>query len=541
MTGNVGKKALVAGLLGTALVFPAHSALSESLVSLPSVEPSPTLYFGLGCLAGAAGAGCISLVSYLIYTRKSHTKNLDTVYEYDQASEIVSTPSVSRTSSYDGVRRASQSVATSQALAADVLPCVDNAQLPEASVPQHITHDLVEIAENYVRQKTFKERLATRAEGVAKILAERLGAHNFDDLPVIERADGTVGDVGTAWWNARLGETVRRVGDFSSGEYVEPTDTSVSAKTDQPSGISPSAFDLHFGNTQYLASAQAMSSDRFAVSDNVRSSIDTFKRAESIARAVPEVNIGAYPALRTADELDHKDLWEEALKSMSQKEISSEPMRIPLVSQMTSTQQSIAEESTNQDPVSAKDMACPQALKASSNEFIDIVGEADTLDEVDNLAEKTVHITPAPAENSENSQMTKGISHSHASIYVEQMSDTPHTYRTPSTTLTLLEGGSQRLFKLDNVAKLAHTSVYQIQASSKSVDEVLDEAYDKAYDKACLSHAQNSDVQLSHVQPPHTNKVGAYITAPKHLRARRHQTKSVLPPRHMTYVAKKEA
>lgn len=69
------------------------------------------------------------------------------------------------------------------------------------------SNDYVEVAENYVRQRTMAQRMATRAKGVASVLSERLGASRMEGLPVIERADGTVGDVGESWWDSAFDES----------------------------------------------------------------------------------------------------------------------------------------------------------------------------------------------------------------------------------------------------------------------------------------------------------------------------------------------
>ena len=51
--------------------------------------------------------------------------------------------------------------------------------------------------------------MAARAKGVASVLQERLGAAKMEGLPVIARADGSVGDVGEAWWDQAFGNEVR--------------------------------------------------------------------------------------------------------------------------------------------------------------------------------------------------------------------------------------------------------------------------------------------------------------------------------------------
>lgn len=69
--------------------------------------------------------------------------------------------------------------------------------------------DYADVAEDYVRKITLAERMAARAKGVASVLQERLGAAKMEGLPVIARADGSVGDVGEAWWDQAFGDEVR--------------------------------------------------------------------------------------------------------------------------------------------------------------------------------------------------------------------------------------------------------------------------------------------------------------------------------------------
>jgi hypothetical protein len=71
--------------------------------------------------------------------------------------------------------------------------------------------DYADIATEYVNRLTFGKRMANRAKGVAQLLGERLGGDPMEDLPMIPRADGTVGDVGTSWWDAAVSEQNRDV------------------------------------------------------------------------------------------------------------------------------------------------------------------------------------------------------------------------------------------------------------------------------------------------------------------------------------------
>ncbi len=77
--------------------------------------------------------------------------------------------------------------------------------------------DYLDVAEEYVNRITLKDRMAQRAKGVAGVLSERLGASKMEGLPVIARADGSVGDVGESWWNDAMGDDVRAVADGATG------------------------------------------------------------------------------------------------------------------------------------------------------------------------------------------------------------------------------------------------------------------------------------------------------------------------------------
>ncbi|MGN8690591.1 hypothetical protein ACTND8_11900, partial [Atopobiaceae bacterium HCP3S3_F7] len=64
---------------------------------------------------------------------------------------------------------------------------------------------------------SYAERSQRRARGVRSLLSERIGNNFFmEGLPVIQRADGTVGDVGTAWWENTLSGTITHLGTTSA-------------------------------------------------------------------------------------------------------------------------------------------------------------------------------------------------------------------------------------------------------------------------------------------------------------------------------------
>lgn len=188
--------------------------------------------------------------------------------------------------------------------------------------PSHAASSYEQIAENYARRASFRARMARRAEGVAATLRERMGASMMEGVPVIERADGSVGDVGTSWWTRAVGADaiIRDSGFAEEGTVAIPSDFSA---TDE----------------ERLAAAA--------------------RRAEGISRRVALVDEGAYPERRTVDDLDVRDDWEAALRSLDEKIAAEAPVQTP---------------------------------------FLDSVGDADTLDEPDNLEPDTSFIpfkTPA--------------------------------------------------------------------------------------------------------------------------------------------------
>ena len=471
--GTTSYKARVSGLLGACALMHAASAYAlpaQTAVSITPLSDPQTLPFLLGCLAGAAAAGCISLIAFLHYSQRmqSHmdeaiqaaqTHVLPVINTSMQTGSSASASSADSTAhmayeqlraTYDTNKRSMNATERmlntpqfavsselssrvpdiyphSAAFAAastqeagvrtnslPVAPAAADHQVPAAS-RAHITHDYEDIAQNYVRQQTFKQRLQLRAEGVAKILSERLGTNKFDDLPVIERADGSVGDVGTQWWNTRMGDAVRKVGSLR-----DIPDFDFSAATlSQPAQVQPSAgLD---GEVQ-SAATQVQSADAPLPLSSSKARIDTVKRSETIAARVANVNIGQYPAKRSVEELDHADLWEAALTSMNNRiEDPKAASHVPVVSAQYDAidgapiEPSLvvpAEPSSAPVPASVPAAALDETVYApmslelnttakaaeisqitpSTSEFTDIVGATDTLDDPDHIEPKTSFI-----------------------------------------------------------------------------------------------------------------------------------------------------
>ena len=185
--------------------------------------------------------------------------------------------------------------AESPAKKAQIVSVATGSVLPVRAkkAPAHSTNDYAQIAENYTKLLSWRERTVARAKGAAAVLLERLGQDPMDGLPIIERADGTVGDVGTAWWTKAVGEeSITR--DFGIAE------------------IGAEAIPEDFTN-----------------------------HAADISSRISYVDQGVFPEKRTIDELEHADDWTLALAAMDehlarhdqQQMRKYHPVQLPLIGQ----------------------------------------------------------------------------------------------------------------------------------------------------------------------------------------------------------------
>ena len=186
--------------------------------------------------------------------------------------------------------------AESPAKKAQIVSVATGSVLPVRAkkAPAHSTNDYAQIAENYTKLLSWRERTVARAKGAAAVLLERLGQDPMDGLPIIERADGTVGDVGTAWWTKAVGEeSITR--DFGIAE------------------IGAEAIPEDFTN-----------------------------HAADISSRISYVDQGVFPEKRTIDELEHADDWTLALAAMDehlarhdqQQMRKYHPVQLPLIGQV---------------------------------------------------------------------------------------------------------------------------------------------------------------------------------------------------------------
>lgn len=148
----------------------------------------------------------------------------------------------------------------------------------------HAAVDYVDVAEHYVQKISWHERMAARAAGVKTMLTERLGQDMMQDVPVITRADGSVGDVGTSWWDAAVASKHYRLQAIPSTEEV--LEATASYHVENPAPMQNNA-------------------------------LSSPSRSEQIRHRVPVVDLGVFPENSTRARIDNDDaLWAQAMSAM---------------------------------------------------------------------------------------------------------------------------------------------------------------------------------------------------------------------------------
>lgn len=323
--------AVLAGLMGMVALAAPQTAHALSLQEASDfVLASPERAFALGVASGAlaVGVACGAVCAVRARSRRNEEQVAAGFAPVAGTSEFSSTD-LDEKPAADAPKPRHMRVVQAPEPAADAAVSAA-AQVPV--VPSHATNDYGQIAVNYVNRITFRERMACRAKGVAAALSGRIGSDMMDGLPVIERADGSVGDVGTSWWTTEVGR--------------ERIDANTGFAADEVAQISiPSSFSADAARTALEAARKQQSRSR-----------------TDIASRLAFIDEGVFPEHRSAAEAATDD-WEQALRSMEEN-LAADP------------------ETPNQDPI----------------EFIDAVGNSETLDEPDNMEPDTSFIpfrTPA--------------------------------------------------------------------------------------------------------------------------------------------------
>lgn len=219
--------------------------------------------------------------------------------------------------------------------------------------PAHSTNDYAQIAENYTKLLSWRERTVARAKGAAAVLLERLGQDPMDGLPIIERADGTVGDVGTAWWTKAVGEeSITR--DFGIAE------------------IGAEAIPEDFTN-----------------------------HAADISSRISYVDQGVFPEKRTIDELEHADDWTLALAAMDehlarhdqQQMRKYHPVQLPLIGQAAAEAEvTNPVELSGAKPAASRKVAAAQVRVSREPNYAGVVAQSTAMPLVKSTNDMSSHV-----------------------------------------------------------------------------------------------------------------------------------------------------
>lgn len=376
MKGSISSHAVVCGLVcASTVVFPPLACAQAPAQGNPSLLLSEAyMNFGLGFLAGVGISGLITTIGIMIYAHRLEVRAAEDI-EFETcvftpsratsaASADVSTNGyvpaptsknapVAATSPAATTSPAAASTSTSTPASAPA-PAVPEScgvlsqasssanslrarlsQIPQVDAPlamhpdtskasqqasqkseqqasqkaSHLTNSLEDFAEHYAQHESFKERMMTRAQGVREILSSRLSKNRYSDIPVIERADGSVGDVGEAWWSACVDEELQKTGKLA-GSPVAQVAGSVSAvavSAPAPAASAPARAPQAPAPATPAASAPASKKP---------AAYPQLSQGQRIARSIAEVDEGIYPMRREVEDLEKKDLFEEALRAM---------------------------------------------------------------------------------------------------------------------------------------------------------------------------------------------------------------------------------
>lgn len=490
MKGSISSHAVVCGLVcASTVVFPPLACAQAPAQGNPSLLLSEAyMNFGLGFLAGVGISGLITTIGIMIYAHRLEVRAAEDI-EFETcvftparatsaASADVSTngyasaptsknasvaPTSSAATTSPAAASTSASTFTSTPASAPAPAVAEScgvlsqasssanslrarlSQIPQVDAPiashpdtskasqqasqkseqqasqkaSHLTNSLEDFAEHYAQHESFKERMMTRAQGVREILSSRLSKNRYSDIPVIERADGSVGDVGETWWSACVDEELQKTGKLAGSQVAQVTGSvsAVAASAPAPAASVPAPAP------QALASAPAAA----APASKKPAAYPQLSQGQRIARSIAEVDEGIYPMRREVEDLEKKDLFEEALRAMGD--------------------------------------AMP-ADQAKAPIFADSIGGSSTIDEVDDIEAATafipfkvppahpeIHDTKSYIDYLVEDEFRRSKQQKHRA-HTRSNAPAPH-----APMLRVIEGGSQALPKLA-------TGVWSMSASN---------------------------------------------------------------------------
>ena len=348
--------AIYAGLVGGAVCSFPQTAQALSLygvdVTLPFADDAVLPFFA-GCMAGAVTTGLVAIVAEVIGSRREQGEQVDlsaNAASYDDANvRVVNDAPVER--DVASTRQSPWVTArhvrpTDWEATGDIrVQSVVQDAVPEArEVPNHSyaqTKDYGKVAESYVQHESLANRMRARAAGVAQVLSERLESNAMDGLPVIPRADGSVGDVGTSWWDASLDHDSNALSDNDLSSIpavdselfsrMESANRAVLAADELASDIAspaPSYEGKHFATAADASArvasvhedANHMSGAPFAAPAAARpeapQGVPT-PRASSIAERLSSIDASLFPEVKNASP-NREDVWAKALEAMEE-------------------------------------------------------------------------------------------------------------------------------------------------------------------------------------------------------------------------------
>lgn len=531
MKGSISSHAVVCGLVcASTVVFPPLACAQAPAQGNPSLLLSEAyMNFGLGFLAGVGISGLITTIGIMIYAHRREVRAAEDI-EFETcvftpsratsaASADVSTNGyasaptsknafVAATSPAATTSSAAASASTSTPASAPapsgpescgVLSQASSSanslrarlsQIPQVDAPiashpdtpkasqkasqkseqqasqkaSHLTNSLEDFAEHYAQHESFKERMMTRAQGVREILSSRLSKNRYSDIPVIERADGSVGDVGETWWSACVDEELQKTGKLAGSQVAQVTGSvsAVAASAPAPAASVPAPAP------QALASAPAAA----APASKKPAAYPQLSQGQRIARSIAEVDEGIYPMRREVEDLEKKDLFEEALRAMGD--------------------------------------AMP-ADQAKAPIFADSIGGSSTIDEVDDIEAATafipfkvppahpeIHDTKSYIDYLVEDEFRRSKQQKHRA-HTRSNAPAPH-----APMLRVIEGGSQALPKLA-------TGVWSMSASNGRKNASSDVRSHTP--KHMRSESENAPASASSLMPAASRTVSH---APKH-------------------------
>lgn len=532
MKGSISSHAVVCGLVcASTVVFPPLACAQAPAQGNPSLLLSEAyMNFGLGFLAGVGISGLITTIGIMIYAHRLEVRAAEDI-EFETcvftpsratsaASADVSTNGyasaptsknafVAATSPAATTSSAAASASTSTPASAPapsgpescgVLSQASSSanslrarlsQIPQVDAPiashpdtskasqqasqkseqqasqkaSHLTNSLEDFAEHYAQHESFKERMMTRAQGVREILSSRLSKNRYSDIPVIERADGSVGDVGEAWWSACVDEELQKTGKLAGSPVAQVAGSvsAVAASAPAPAASAPALAPQAPAPATPAASAPA---------SNKPAAYPQLSQGQRIARSIAEVDEGIYPMRREVEDLEKKDLFEEALRAMGD--------------------------------------AMP-ADQAKAPIFADSIGGSSTIDEVDDIEAATafipfkvppahpeIHDTKSYIDYLVEDEFRRSKQQKHRA-HTRSNAPAPH-----APMLRVIEGGSQALPKLA-------TGVWSMSASNGRKNASSDVRSHTP--KHMRSESENAPASASSLMPTASRTVSH---APKH-------------------------